>query len=108
MHVPCTLSVRNLVACHIWLCCSTLHIIVPYCMLSTVLTPLACFLPRKVVEAPYPVTKDPYPFWMASKWLSMNTLMLDPQRVVVSKDEIPTQEMFQKLGIKCIKVWLFI
>ena len=34
----------------------------------------------------------------------MNTLMLDEKRVLVEKDEIPTQKMFEKLGIECIKV----
>ena len=34
----------------------------------------------------------------------MNVLMLDPQRVVVAKTEEPIQKMFEKLGIKCIKV----
>ena len=34
----------------------------------------------------------------------MNVLMLDPQRVVVDANETPTQKMFEKLGIKCIKV----
>ena len=36
----------------------------------------------------------------------MNVLMLDPQRVVVDANETPTQNMFEKLGIKCIKVTL--
>ena len=46
---------------------------------------------------------DSHPLWMTSKWLSMNVLMLDPKRVVVSAVEAPTQRMFEKLGIKCIK-----
>ena len=41
---------------------------------------------------------------MSSKWLSMNVLMLDPKRVLVDKEEEPTQKMFEKLGIQCIKV----
>ena len=43
--------------------------------------------------------------WMNSKWLSMNVIMLDPKKVLVSAVEIPTQKMFEKLGIKCIKVF---
>ena len=58
----------------------------------------------KIVTAPKPVMPDSWPLWMTSKWLSMNTLMLDEKRVVVEKDEITTQKMFEKLGIKCIKV----
>ena len=58
----------------------------------------------QVVEAPLPLVPDSHPLWMSSKWLSMNVLMLDPQRVVVDKHEGPTHKMFEKLGIKCIKV----
>lgn len=58
----------------------------------------------QVVEAPQPVISDSHPLWMSSKWLSMNVLMIDPQRVVVEAEEVPTQKMFEKLGIKCIKV----
>ena len=60
--------------------------------------------PPQVVEAPRPVIPDSHPLWMSSKWLSMNVLMLDPQRVVVDTQEVPIQRMFEKLGIKCIKV----
>ena len=35
----------------------------------------------------------------------MNVLMLDEKRVLVEKEEIPTQKMFAKLGIECIKVY---
>ena len=58
----------------------------------------------KSVAAPKSVTPDSWPLWMSSTWLSMNTLMLDEKRVLVEKDEIPTQKMFEKLGIECIKV----
>ena len=39
-----------------------------------------------------------WPLWMSSKWLSMNTLMLDENRVVCEKDEIPTIKMFERVG----------
>ena len=58
----------------------------------------------QVVEAPLPQVPDSHPLWMSSKWLSMNVLMLDPQRVVVDSNEEPIQKMFEKLGIQCIKV----
>ena len=58
----------------------------------------------KVVDAPRPVIPDSHPLWMTSKWLSMNTLMLGPKRVVVEAGEIPTHKAFEKLGIECIKV----
>ena len=65
-----------------------------------------CFPPfsLQVVEAPLPLVPDSHPLWMSSKWLSVNVLMLDPQRVVVDANETPTQKMFENLGIKCIKV----
>lgn len=34
----------------------------------------------------------------------MNVLMIRPDAVLVEKDEIPIQKMFESLGIKCIKV----
>ena len=62
------------------------------------------FVGWKIIPAPEPVTPDSWPLWMSSKWLSINTLMLDEKRVLVDKDEIPTQKMFKKLGIECITV----
>ena len=58
----------------------------------------------KVVETAKPTTPDSRPMYIASPWLSMNTLMLDENRVLVEKEEIPTQKMFEKLGIECVKV----
>ena len=65
---------------------------------------LELILFTQLVEAPRPTMPDSHPLWFSSKWLSMNVLMLDPQRVVVDANEVPTQKMFEKLGIKCIKV----
>ena len=47
----------------------------------------------KVVRPPEPLISDDHPLWMSSKWLSMNVLMLDPGRVVVSKTETTTQKV---------------
>ena len=58
----------------------------------------------QTVDAPRPVIPDSHPLWMGSKWLSMNVLMLDTKRVVVDANEEPLQKLFEKLGIKCIKV----
>ncbi|XP_072046636.1 glycine amidinotransferase, mitochondrial-like [Amphiura filiformis] len=61
----------------------------------------------KIVHPPKPMIPDDHPLWFTSKWLStMNVLMLDPTRVVVDKNEKPTIEMFEKLGIKTIPVSL--
>ncbi|XP_054758351.1 glycine amidinotransferase, mitochondrial-like [Lytechinus pictus] len=57
-----------------------------------------------IVKPPPPAMPDSHPLWMSSKWLSMNVLMLDPKRVVVDSNEIPTIKMFEKLGIECVKV----
>ncbi|XP_038668886.1 glycine amidinotransferase, mitochondrial [Scyliorhinus canicula] len=57
-----------------------------------------------IVAPPSPLMPDDHPLWMGSKWLSMNVLMLDEKRVMVQKNETTIQKMFEKLGIKTIKV----
>ncbi|XP_063104172.1 glycine amidinotransferase, mitochondrial isoform X2 [Cavia porcellus] len=57
-----------------------------------------------IVTPPTPIIPDDHPLWMSSKWLSMNVLMLDEKRVMVDANEIPTQKMFEKLGISTVKV----
>ena len=47
----------------------------------------------QVIKPPTPLISDDHPLWMSSKWLSMNVLMLDPKRVVVSKYEYTTQKV---------------
>lgn len=37
--------------------------------------------------------------WLSSKWLSMNVLMLDENRVVCDANELPTIKMFESLGM---------
>ena len=37
-------------------------------------------------------------------FLGMNVLMLDENRVVIDKDEVPVIRMFEDLGITCIPV----
>ncbi|XP_078491699.1 glycine amidinotransferase, mitochondrial-like [Ciona intestinalis] len=58
----------------------------------------------KIVQAPKPTLSDDHPLWMSSKWLSMNVLMLDEDRVLCSKVEKPIIKMFEKLGIKTVQV----
>ncbi|KPP73889.1 glycine amidinotransferase, mitochondrial-like [Scleropages formosus] len=57
-----------------------------------------------VVKPPTPLIPDDHPLWMSSKWLSMNVLMLDEKRVMVDANETSIQKMFERLGIKPIKV----
>ena len=47
----------------------------------------------QVVKPPTPLISDDHPLWMSSKWLSMNTLMLDPNRAFVAKCETTTQKV---------------
>ncbi|XP_064652209.1 glycine amidinotransferase, mitochondrial-like [Lineus longissimus] len=90
-----------------------LHIDASFCMLSpglVITNPIRPCLQQekfeqmgwKIVEAPAPVMPEGHPLWFTSKWLSMNTLMLDEKRVICGKEEVPTQKMFEKLGVKCI------
>ena len=58
----------------------------------------------QVIKPPTPLISDDHPLWMSSKWLSMNVLMLDTKRVVVSKYEYNIQKMFEDLGLQCIPV----
>lgn len=58
----------------------------------------------RIVQPPPPLVSDDHPLWMSSKWLSMNVLMLDPQRVLVEKGETTIRKMFTQLGIQCIPV----
>lgn len=58
----------------------------------------------RVINPPQPLLSDDHPLWMSSKWLSMNVLMLDPGRVIVSETEVTTHKMFEDLGIQCIPV----
>ena len=58
----------------------------------------------KIFEAPNGTTPASHPMWFSTNWLSINVLMLDEKRVVIEEQETPTQKMFEKLGIQCIKV----
>lgn len=43
-------------------------------------------------------------FHMSSRWLSMNILMIDEERVIVEKSEEPTINFFKEIGLKPILV----
>ena len=58
----------------------------------------------QIVECPEPTVPDTLPLWFASKWLAMNTLMLDPKRVLVESEEKSIHKMYESLGIECVKV----
>lgn len=44
--------------------------------------------------------------WLGSKWLSMNVIMLDENRVIVEEEETGIQEMYRKIGVQPIPVKL--
>ncbi|XP_038051332.1 glycine amidinotransferase, mitochondrial-like [Patiria miniata] len=56
-----------------------------------------------IVETASPLMPADHPLWLGSQWLSMNVLMLDHDRVMVDANELPTIQMFEKLGIKTVK-----
>lgn len=57
-----------------------------------------------LVETALPTTPDSWNLPIASKWVSMNLLMLDTERVIVERQEEPTQKLLQDLGFKVIPV----
>ena len=52
-----------------------------------------------VLVAPKPVIPDSHPLYLTSKWLNMNVLMLDHERVIVERQEEPMIEAVRKLGL---------
>lgn len=56
----------------------------------------------EVREAPAPAFQDSQPLYMCSRWVSMNVLMLDEERVVVERQEEPLIRMFRDWGLKPI------
>nr|NIL98892.1 amidinotransferase [Planctomycetales bacterium]NIM10040.1 amidinotransferase [Planctomycetales bacterium]NIN09481.1 amidinotransferase [Planctomycetales bacterium]NIN78589.1 amidinotransferase [Planctomycetales bacterium]NIO35783.1 amidinotransferase [Planctomycetales bacterium] len=57
-----------------------------------------------VREAPPPVSSRRSLFDLSSAWLSMNVLMLDPQRVIVEAAQEPLIGMLEKWGFETIPV----
>jgi glycine amidinotransferase len=52
-----------------------------------------------VMQAPPPVLPDSHPLYMTSKWINMNILMLDQQRVVVERQDEPMAEALRRFGL---------
>jgi glycine amidinotransferase len=52
-----------------------------------------------VMQAPPPVLPDSHPLYMTSKWINMNILMLDPQRVVVERQDEPMIDALRGFGL---------
>ena len=52
-----------------------------------------------VLPAPQPVIPDSHTLYMTSKWINMNILMLDEQRVVVERQDEPMISAVKKMGL---------
>ncbi|WEP00217.1 amidinotransferase [Streptomyces sp. FXJ1.172] len=52
----------------------------------------------EVRTAPAPVIPDAHPLYMTSKWINMNVLMIDEERVVVEAQDEPMIEFFKNWG----------
>jgi glycine amidinotransferase len=55
-----------------------------------------------VIVAPPPVLPASNPMYMSSRWVSMNVLMLDEQRVMVERHEEPLAKLLREHGFKPI------
>lgn len=56
----------------------------------------------EILEAPRPVKATLDGFSMCSTWISANTLMLDPERVLVEASEVPLIDAFRRWGFEPI------
>lgn len=62
----------------------------------------AMFRTWEVREAPEPAFASRDPLYMCSRWVSMNVLMLDEERVIVERQEEPLIRLFRDWGLKPI------
>jgi glycine amidinotransferase len=51
-----------------------------------------------VMAAPAPVLPDAHPLYMTSKWINMNILMLDEDRVIVERQDEPMIQAMKNFG----------
>lgn len=56
----------------------------------------------RVLTAPRPCIPEDHPMLMSSRWISMNILMLDEQRVVVERGEKPLIDLLRRANFKPI------
>ena len=56
----------------------------------------------EILKAPMPNMPDEHPLFMTSKWINMNILMLDEERVIVEKGEENIIKAFKDWGFKPI------
>jgi len=58
----------------------------------------ALFKGWDVMAAPQPIIPDSHPLYMTSKWINMNILMLDEERVIVERQDEPMIKAMKKFG----------
>jgi glycine amidinotransferase len=58
----------------------------------------ALFKGWDVMAAPPPVIPDAHPLYMTSKWINMNILMLDEDRVIVEREDQPMIDAMKNFG----------
>lgn len=56
-----------------------------------------------MVVAPQPVIPDSHPLYMTSKWINMNVVSIDTERVLVEAQDDPMYRLFKELGLKPIR-----
>jgi glycine amidinotransferase len=56
-----------------------------------------------LVKAPMPVIPDHHPLYMTSKWLNVNILSIDTERVIVESQDEPMFRLMTDLGMKPIR-----
>jgi glycine amidinotransferase len=57
-----------------------------------------------ILTPPQPTIPDSHPLYFTSKWLSMNLLSIDEERVLVEQHEEPTIKFLKNNGFKPIPV----
>ena len=57
-----------------------------------------------LVEVPRPVMPDDHCLYMTSKWINMNVVSIDEERVLVEAEDAPMAKFFKNLGLKPIPV----
>ncbi len=55
-----------------------------------------------LINTASPTLPKNWPMYMCSSWVSMNILSLDQERIVVERQEEPTQKLLKDLGFKVI------
>ncbi|KZM73875.1 amidinotransferase [Nocardia terpenica] len=58
----------------------------------------ALFKNWDVLEAPRPIIPDTHPLYMTSKWINMNVLSLDEDRVMVEREDEPMIQALKDFG----------